>query len=60
MFDISQISYAGCGNEAPDMRKSDAVAPLRNQKHIEARLRPFLRFILLQIAISYFMVLLRW
>jgi hypothetical protein len=42
------------------MRKSDAVAPLRNQKHIEARLRPFLRFILLQIAISYFMVLLRW
>lgn len=34
------------------MRKSDAVAPLRNQKHIEARLRPFLRFILLQIALK--------
>ena len=60
MFDHSQISYAGGGNEAPDMRKSDAVAPLRNQKRIEARLRPFLRFILLQIAISYFMMLLRW
>lgn len=39
MFDIRRYLTPVAATKS-DMRKSDAVAPLHNQKHIEARLRP--------------------